>query len=307
MTDIQENKVSSYLVVRIIFNSFTGVFERVVEFKNAVTAFNNSVDDILSVQAIQELDRSGITISKANLGENLIASSTKIRKAVTSYAALAVNPELVKHVKFTEADLKHSRDVLLYQRAGIIHDAASTVIAHLEPYGVLPADLSAMQTLRMGYLGIIAEPRAATIIKATATKLLVTKFRKTDKILRKTLDLAVPGFEAVSPDFVAQYKGARIIVDLGHRKSGSSSIILSGTLRHFETLELLPGGVVTVVETGETVTVGADAKFQFKLTNAGIYTLRVDLAGYETYTEDGISLQEGSQLDFDIELEPIEV
>ena len=306
MTDIQENKISMYLGVRIIFNSFTGVFESVVEFKDSVGLFNTSLDDILAVQAIQELDRTGITISKSNLADNLIASSIKVRNAVSAHGSLNNNPELVKNVSFTDSELKHSRDVELYQRSGIIHDTAATIIARLEPFGVIAADLAELQTLRSGYLGIIGEPRIATVVRASATKLLVTKFRTTDKILRNTLDMAVRGFGTVSPDFVSQYKGARIIVDLGHRSTGSNNAVLEGIIRHFETLALLPGAVVTVVETGQSVTVGADAKFRFVLDKGGIYTLSVELAGYQTYTEDGISMQPGNELNLEIELEPLE-
>jgi hypothetical protein len=306
MTDIQEDKTSMGLGVRSICKKFEDVYGHVPEMISTITLFNNAIDDILSVQAIQELDRSGITISKANLGENAISSAIKIRKAITSYAALTENPLLLKNVNFTENDLRQSRDVMLYQRTGLIYEAADSVIAHLSPYGILPADLTAFQTLRLGYLAIIPEPRIAIVVKASATQLLVTKFRTLAKILRK-LDLAVPGFEAVSPDFASQYKGARIIVSTGHRSSGSKNIIISGTIRHFETLALLPGAVVTVIETGQTMTVGADAKFRFELQAAGIYTLQVSLDGYETYTEDAIDMQPGSHLDFDIELEPEEV
>ncbi len=306
MTDHQENKISMFLGVKIIFNNFTGVFERVDEFKNTVTDYNTAVDDILTVQAIQELDRTGIAINKGSFAANLIESSIHIRKAVKAYASLNNLPELVKNVSYTDSELKHSRDVELYQRSGIIYEAASPVIALLEPYQVLPADLATFQNLRLAYLGIIAEPRIGTVIRASATKLLVTKFRTADTILRKKLDPAVLGFETVNPDFVSQYKGARIIVDLGHHSTGNNTIVLSGTIRHFETLALLPGAVVTIVETGQTVTVGGNATFSFTLADAGVYTVRVELPGYQTYTEDGISLEPGSQLNLDIELEPDE-
>lgn len=306
MTGHQEDKVSMGLGAQIILRNFKFVYERIPEFLELATNLDDAIDDILAVQVIQELNRSGATISKANLADSIINSSISIRKAVISYAELKKNEDLLKNVAYTDTDLKHSRDVELYQRSRVIQEAATPIIVHLEPYGILPVTLTNFQNDRLAYRAIIAEPRIATVVRASATQLLVTKFRDFSRVLHR-LDNAVPGFETVSPDFVSQYKGARIIVDSGRRKSGSNNIILTGTIRHFETLALIPGATVTIVETGQTLVVGSDAFFKFILTEPGIYTVRVEYPGFQTYTEDGISIEAGSEVSLDIELEPMEV
>lgn len=306
MNDHQEEKVSMGLGAQIVLRNFNTVYDRIPEFVTLVGAYDDSIDDILSVQVIQELNRSGVTISKANLADSVINTSITFRNAIVSYAELKNDIDLIKNVSYTDSVLKHSRDVELFQRSRVIYNAATPIIAQLQPYGILPADLTAFQTDRLAYLAIIGEPRIATVVRASATKLLVTKFRIFSKLLHR-LDNAVPGFIKVNPDFVSQYKGARIIVNTGRRKSGSKNIVLTGTIRHFETLALMPGATVTIVETGQTLVVGSDAFFKFILTEPGIYTLRVDLAGFQTYTEDGISMESGNELNIDIELEPLEV
>jgi hypothetical protein len=305
MTDIQENKLSAYQALKIIFGNFAAVFENFADFKAYVTLFLANIDDILNLSALQERDNKGVALNKDSVANSLIEIAKKVRSAAVAHAIFTNDLKLRDKIDYTDSELNNCRDNILADRAKVIYDIALPLKTHLTRLNITEADITAVNTVRLQYLGVIAEPRAAIVETKSATASLARKFRETDKLLRNEIDPTIRIFENTNFDFFEQYKNARIIVDLGRRKTGNKTAIISGTIRHSETLALLPGALVRILETGQSVTVGADGVFSFTFSQSGVYTLQVELAGYHTYTEDGISIQVGNQLNLDIELEPL--
>jgi hypothetical protein len=307
MTDIQENKLSMYEALKIIFGNFSTVYETFNDFKAYVTLFLANIEDIHGLRAVQERDNKGVALNKDNIAMSLSDIATKVKNAAVAHAIFTKDLKLREKVDYTDTELKNCRDNILADRAKVIYDAALPLKAHLTKLNITEADITAVDTIRLQYLSVIAEPRVAIVETKSATASLARKFRETDKLLRNEIDPTIRIFENTNFDFVDQYKNGRIIVDLGKRSTGNRTAVISGTVRHFETLVVLPGALVRILETGQSVTVGADGTFSFTFSQSGVYTLQVELAGYHTYTEDGISIQTGNQLNLDIELEPVEV
>ncbi len=212
--------------------------------------------------------------------------------------------KLEKKVDFKAPELIGWENVLI-ANAGILYEIAHPIRAQLTELNITESQIEAVSTNRLLFMGVMHEPRFATGQKKAATQSIRRVFRDMDSILRNELDPAMRIFKTANPDFFDQYTNGRIIVDLGCRKTHNNTTVIEGYLRHFETLDLLPGGRANVVETGETVVVGADAKFHFTLPEGGIYSLRFELDGFQTYIEDSISIQTGQIITLDIELEPI--
>lgn len=305
MTDHQENKFSAYLALKIIFSNFASVFETIADFKAYISLFNVYIEDILGLRSVQEIDNTGVALNKEAIALTLIDNTIKVKNAAVAHAIFTKNVKLQKKVDYNDSELKSCRDTILNDKVTVLYNAVWPIKAELTRLLITEADITALTTLRLQYLSATAEPRVATVETSSATGSLVHKFRETDKLLRTQIDPTIRMFENVSFDFVDQYKRARIIVDLGRRSSGSQNAVISGTVKHFETLAVLVGAIVTILETGQTVTVGADGKFSFTFSQSGVYTIQVQLEGYQTYTEDSISIQAGNQLTLDIELEPI--
>lgn len=306
MTDHQENKFSAYLALKIIFSNFASVFETIAEFKAYIALFGVYIEDILGLRSVQEIDNKGVVLNKEAIAVTLIDTAIKVKNAAVAHAIFTKNVKLQKKVDYNDSDLKSCRDTILNDKVTVLYNAVWPFRAELTRLLITEADITALTTLRLQYLAATAEPRVAIVETSSATGSLLRKFRETDKLLRTQIDPTIRMFENVSFDFVDQYKRARIIVDLGHRKSGTNNAVISGTVKHFETLAVLVGAIVTILETGQTITVGADGKFSFTFSQSGVYTIQVQLEGYQTYTEDSISIQAGSELNLDIELEPIE-
>ncbi|MBM3436832.1 MAG: carboxypeptidase regulatory-like domain-containing protein, partial [Bacteroidetes bacterium] len=149
---------------------------------------------------------------------------------------------------------------------------------------------------------IIAEPRLGTVSTGSATKDLVLKFKEMDQVLKK-MDIMIKPFSRANKDFVDSYFGARAIVDLGHRKSGTKYAVFEVLIRDFETQAPIEGASFFVVETGQKIITGADGKARVSLKVAGTFTIQVTMEGYTPYTEEGINILLGNQLNFEIDLE----
>lgn len=303
MTDIQSNKSNMYGVLNLVFTTFLAVYERLEDFKEIVDRFAANIELIYALHQVQLLDNRGITINKNTIAGNLRTSVTTVQNAVVAHAIFTKDKKLEKKVDFKAPELKGWENVLI-ANAAILYKIADPLKAQLVELKITEADIEAVNTNRLLFMGVMHEPRFATGQKKAATQSIRRKFREMDSILRNELDPAMRIFQTANADFFDQYRNARIIVDRGGRKTKNNTTVIEGIIRHFETLELLPGGRATVVETGQTVVAGADAKFHFNVPSGGVYTLRFELDGFQTYTEDNISIETGQIVTLDIELEP---
>lgn len=303
MTDIQANKSNMYGVLKMVFAAFLAAYERIEDFKAIITRFNANIDLIDALHQVQLLDNKGITINKNTIADHLSTSVTTVRDAVVAHAIFTNDSKLEQKVNFKSDELKGWENVLI-GNAAILYAAAHPLRTQLEALNITDADIEAVNTNRLLFKGVMYEPRFATGQKKAATQSIRRVFREMDAILRNELDPAMRIFKTANPDFFDQYTNGRIIVDLGGRKTRNNTTVIEGTIAHFETLDLLPGAHATVVETGQTVVVGADAKFSFTVPEGGVYSLRFELDGFKTYTEDSISIETGQIITLDIELEP---
>jgi len=294
-----------YGVLNMVFSTFLSVYDRLEDFKDIIQRFKANIELIYALHQVQILDNTGITINKNSIADTLRSNMTTVRDAVVAHAIFTKNKKMETKVDFKANELKGWENVLL-ANAAILYDIAHPLREQLTGLNITEADIEAVNTTRLQFLGVMHEPRFATGQKKAATQSIRRVFREMDSILRNELDPAMRIFKNTNPDFFDQYTNGRIIVDLGGRKTRNNTTVIEGYLRHFETLDLLPGGRATIIETGQTVVVGADAKFHFTVPSGGVYSLRFELDGFQTYTEDSISIETGQIITLDIELEPIE-
>jgi len=306
MTDLEENKLSGYESVAVVFDNNTEIYSHTEAFVPYVEQLNGNIDKIHEVAGIQGQIRTGTTAEKAALRTSLTDATIKVKNGVKALGVFTDNNKLKDSVSFTDSELKTSRDNVIADKAGIIYKVASGVIPQLEPYFVTEADVLAIHTLQKQYLDAIATPRYETLLSKDATRKLKALFGETDTLLREKIDETILIFQPANPDFVNNYFDARIIVDLGRRKSGTTTAIVKGTVKHFETGAPVVGATVRVVETGQAATTDADGKFTFIILNTGDYKFQVEKEGFSTYTEDTVRVEVGYEINFDFELEPIE-
>jgi hypothetical protein len=310
MTDNQENKLSSYEATNGILHSDANqpIWSTVPEFAAFVATFLVLLTDIRDIRQIQERDTTGKALDKAEIQDDLIDAMLKVINAVVAHAIITEDKDLEKSVNYTLADLMNSRDNILADRARLIYSIAWPLKANLTRFKVLEADITRVDTLNKQFLESISSPRESKVISKTATSDLKAKFKEVDDLLHNKMDKIVLIFRPDHPGFVQQYFNSRIIIDLGHRKSGTKYAVFNGKAVHFETLLPLAGVTVRDLETGQSAITDAQGNYSLSYGKAGTYTFRAEMDGFHIATKDPIAIQLGNSLRLDdFELEPIDL
>ena len=217
MNSVQENKLSMYMTVQKVTESYRSVWETLAAFLTFFTNFETVIAKIRATRLVQEGQITGVTKDKAEAQNNLIEKTVAIATAVFAYASASGNHELQDRVSYSPSDLRNSRDTILADRSGVVKEAGEQNVANLSDYGISQGDIDELNDLLNAYLGIIEDPRQAITNRSTATKELKDHFKEGDKILKEQLDKLMPQFKTTGPLFWQQYQNARMIIDLGRR------------------------------------------------------------------------------------------
>ena len=217
MTDRQENKMSMYLAVQIVCNSFGIVWSEFVAYVKTFGDFQAIISQIMETRLIQEGKTTGVAEDKQKEEDEMINKTISIASAVFAYASVIGDNELKEKINYSPSKLRKSRDTILRDRCQLVHEETSKVIDDLGDYGILAADLEELQQEIDDYAAIIALPRTAIGTRATATAQLIELFKQGDDVLNSRLDKLTEQYKSNNPDFYISYKNARSIIDLGVR------------------------------------------------------------------------------------------
>lgn len=308
MTDNQENKFSSNEATEAVLDKdeHQTIIREVEDFPPYVTRFKGLLADVRTIRIVQETSTKGKAITKSEFRDNLTKVTYKVIIGLKTHARITENSDLLAIVNYTISDLNNSRDNILIDIASVIHDKALPLKTPLAKYKVTEPIILSIITLRDQFLASLPSPRTATITSKTATAELKQKFIEIDSLLKNDLDVFMEVFKDDYPNFYEQYVNSRAIIDLGRRKSGTSYAVINGTILHFETLLPIVGATVRDVETGKNTTTDAQGKYKLSYSNAGSYSIQVEMPGFKTATEDPVSIELGNSLTIDFELEPNE-
>ena len=196
-------------------NTHNAVWAALVPFANAVTAFDAKIVEIEAEVETQGLGTDGYAIDKGQKKEDMVRKALAIANQTFAYAE--DNNEIVLREKMdvSYSDLIAPRDAVVAQKCQGIHDEANAVIASLAAYGVLPADLTALQGAIDKYELVISAPRTAITVRKGATEAIETLIREGTTILKNRMDKLMVEFKGTNPDFYQEYFDARIVVNTG--------------------------------------------------------------------------------------------
>jgi hypothetical protein len=209
----QEAKLKMYGVVTVRCDDNGDIIAGNLGFKTALEEFGTIVLDIGSHAQLAGAVITGIAVDKGASANTLCALAAKIAGLIYAYAAKTGNNTLKAAVNFSKSDLRALKDAELAPACRNVHGAGVANLAALKDYGVTAAKLAELQTAIDAYAAMVAGPRDAIVGRSVTKANIRDKFTKADFILRELLDKLIEGFAGDHPDFVAQYKSARKIVD----------------------------------------------------------------------------------------------
>jgi hypothetical protein len=210
-----EDRFTMFYAVQNAVDTHSAVWTAMVPYANAVTEFKAKIVAIEEEVEAQSTDLEGYAMDKGEKKEAMVRATLAVASKVYAYAEDNANTVLREKVDVSYSDLIAPRDAVVAQKCQGIHDEANAVVASLAPYGVLPADLTALQGLITRYETVISAPRTAITIRKGATENIERLIREGTAILKNRMDKLMVEYQVSNPDFYQEYFDARIVVNTG--------------------------------------------------------------------------------------------
>ena len=184
-----------------------------VAFADSVTRAKAGIDAIDTASDAQQKPTAGLTVDKAQLRTDLEDETLEIADQLAALAEKTNQGDLAEQVRMTKSSLDKLLDNDLEQTAERTVFLANNNIGALADYGVLPADVTALDTARTAFHDMITVPREAAAQRKAQSQSLPQLIAKVRSIFRNELDKLMTPFKKSNPDFYAGYLAARVIVD----------------------------------------------------------------------------------------------
>ena len=218
MEKVQENKMSMYLAVHKVVNSYVEAWKDLLAFQNLINEYDGVLNNIKAFRLVQEKKITGLTKNKRDARSNAVKKCLAVAGAFYSYAVFIGDNDLADRVSYSMYDFNRCRDTIVRDRLELVHNTVQEYIEDMPDYGVTQEDLDELEALTEKYAETCEDPRHAITDRSRATKQLKDLFKNADSILKMRLDKMIVQFKENRPDFWQHFKNARKIVNLGHRK-----------------------------------------------------------------------------------------
>jgi hypothetical protein len=212
MNNNQTNRVTMFKTVASHLDDNTPIWNGMAPMQTAVTEFKNKIAAIDASAQKQETP-SGAADNKAAARDDLEDVLFLACEALGTLAHTNKDRDLAALVEVTPSSLDHLGEQELSNRATIVLAAATARKTELAALQVTQANLDELDQALQDFNASKEGPRQATTERMAQTESLPQLIREASEILRARIDRMVNLFRRTHPDFVAGYRGARVIVD----------------------------------------------------------------------------------------------
>lgn len=270
-----------------------------------VTALQSTLTAMSAIEQAQLASSKGHTQTKESLKQQVIKLLLDIIRRAKAYSIVSDNLVLKDAVNYTSSQLDILPQDSLLSVGNKLVTTCTEHITEMTGYGLTQQMLDSVQPLLDEYAAALPGTKRIIAARKTATGELAASYAEADDQLKK-IDAMMEIISASDPAFYKEYKNLRVIVDLkGKAKAnGNGSMGITGTASSLETGLNQPGVKVSVVGTNQSVLTDAEGNYTLPITEAGSYSLKAVLAGYNNYTEDDIEVLPGELTEVDFDMEP---
>jgi len=213
MRSIHETKLGMYNVVLTSLEARPDLVAEVPALETAITRLRTKVVAIGITGQQEDLIISGVAVDKAMARKKLSIMGADIATLVFTYAVEINDQQLMKEVNYSATALKKTKDDQLPLRLKNIYDKAKENLTALEPFGLNIQLLTSFNDLLDTYKDKVPNPRRAASAKKNIKANLTQLFKEADEILKLQVDKRMVALKYSYPDFVAEYKSNRILID----------------------------------------------------------------------------------------------
>lgn len=214
MTQQQENKNSSYKMLKELFDRNESTTAELPSFANLVVNFNGNCVAIDNLVAMQGIDKSGLKDNKEIQRNALIVITLDVSKRMLAYATVEEISTLKTEAKVTESALKKLADTKLKAKAQGVYELALANAAGAVTYGLTEEVTENLLAAINAYDTAIPQPKLGIDELKRVTANLDELFKQNDAILKKT-DAVIELISASNPDFYNSYKNLRKVIAYG--------------------------------------------------------------------------------------------
>ena len=165
----------------------------------------------------------GAAASKKTALAALVASAHEVAAALHAYATEEGDDELAAEVDFSPTDLAKGRPASIIARVNKIASLAAENLDALADASITQATLTVLGKRTDAYEQWSSKPRQGVAKKAAANAALPRLLKQGRNILTWRMDRLMVQFKASAPEFYAEYKTARKIVDSPATLNGSKA------------------------------------------------------------------------------------
>ncbi len=204
-----------FYAVNTCVDTHVAVWTPLVPYGTAVAAFKLKITELEAEIETQGTELDGYAMDKGARKEKMVRATLTVANKVFAFAEDTSAAVLREKMDLSYSDLIAPRDAVVAQKCQGVYDEATTVLASLAPYGVVAADLTALQSLIDAYEAVISAPRVAITVRKGATEQIEQLVREGTTILTNRMDKLMADFKGTNPDFYQEYFDARVVVNTG--------------------------------------------------------------------------------------------
>jgi hypothetical protein len=212
MDQTQTNRLTMFKTTSAYLDSHQAIWNGMAPLVTQFEAFRNNIVAIDSA-AQQQGTPSGAADSKASARDALEDVLFLTCQALSVLGHASNDHDLLALTDLSPSSLDHLGAEELVNRATTVLAQANSRKTELAGLHVTQANLDELTQALQNFSTAKEQPRTETAVRMSQTKSLETLFRDGNGILRNQIDRMINLFRRSHPDFVAGYRGARLIVD----------------------------------------------------------------------------------------------
>jgi len=225
MNTKQTNTVTMLKTVDAFLEDNKSVWSGMAQMQPAVTEFQSKLAAIDGTAQRQHTP-SGAGDDKEEAREALEELLFLMCEALAALADQTNDHELLALAAVRRSTLERFDDEELSNRAATVLTEANARKTALAGFNVTQENLDELTQALARFNASKTNPRAATAARKVQTASLASLIREAVAILRNRIDRMVNLLSRTNPEFVAEYRAARVIIDRGvrHKETAPSNV-----------------------------------------------------------------------------------
>ena len=215
MNDRLSAKLNMFVQVKEITAQFKPSWQVNPAFSKAVETVSKSVEGINKLNSDLQGSDTGSTESKIGQKEHMADIAMKISGALMAYAYTENLNELISDAALNRDEVIKAKDVDADDIALHIYNLATKYTQNLEDYGIVQADLDALQASIQLFTNKIGSPRLNQSQRKVIRQQQEILFSEADKALQNIMDNLIIQFRKKDYMFYESYQNARSVIRNG--------------------------------------------------------------------------------------------